>query len=80
MAIRKSQIIITALGAALLPGSWFSFSASLKHANLSYLHWVDPPMTLWDRFWMTIPAQYSSLIGLILLITALIRFATQKSP
>lgn len=82
MPIRKSQVIITALGAAFLLGSYFSFDAWLTHANLSSAHWVDPnPVTQWERFWMTIPAKYlplMGLMGLMLLIAALIRFAIQK--
>ena len=75
MAIRKSQIIMTASGAALLLGSWFSFWASLGHANLgSESGWHDRnPMTLWDRFWMTLSPNYYALTGLILLAVALVR-------
>jgi len=76
MAIRKSQVIITALGAALLlPGTWFSLDASLRHSNLSSASgWVDhEPMTLWDRFWMTLSPNYYALTGLILLAVALVR-------
>jgi hypothetical protein len=83
MALRKSQLVITGLGAALLLGSYFSFNAWLRHADLSSAHWVDPnPVTQWERFWMTIPARYLpvvGLMGLMLLIVALIRFAIQKS-
>jgi hypothetical protein len=52
----------------------FKIGAGLKHGNIgSSPHWIDPPMTDLDRFWISFPVSWFFYGGAALLLFAIVR-------